>query len=108
MAFAPDTALPGSKAFPPSAGHCAVVAYIVRKRLGGDLVSAIVDGQSHWFNRINEIDCDITADQFGMSAVRVAPAGDLYPGTLVRSGFDLDRGTLNRAHLLADRSWRKT
>jgi hypothetical protein len=107
-AFRADTALPGSIGDVPSAGHCAAVAAIVHTELGGGLVSAIVDGQSHWFNRLEldgrEFDVDLTGDQFGGDAVRVARKGSLYPGTRERTIRELNEETLLRASTLARRA----
>lgn len=107
--FAADTAL--ASAFSEqtlSAGHCAAVALIVQKKIGGELVSARVQDQSHWFNRFSVegrvVDADLTADQFGDQAIRVGPAGTLYLGTFVRSRNQLTAETLKRAALLAERS----
>jgi hypothetical protein len=107
--FAADTALASASSEQSlSAGHCAVVALIVQKKLGGELVSARVQDQSHWFNRFEVggrvVDVDLTGDQFGNQPVRLGAAGTLYPGTLVRSRHQLTADTLKRAALLAERS----
>jgi len=79
-AFSPDTAVPDSKGGTPSSGHCAATAYLVQKLFDGDYVSATVQGQSHWFNRIEidetSVDIDLTGDQFGLSALRIGGAGN--------------------------------
>jgi hypothetical protein len=107
--FGSDTAAPGTNSSIPSAGHCAAVAAIVQAELGGDFVSSIVEGQSHWFNRL-EIDkrlcdADITGDQFvGNAPVRIVPAGELYDPTRLRTAEQLNDETLRRAILLAKRA----
>jgi hypothetical protein len=59
-----------------SAGQCGTVATIVRAMLGGELVSAEIDAQSHWFNRSyvagDFFDVDLTGDQFGLPPVQLA------------------------------------
>jgi len=106
--FAPDTAASGFSGTSPSTGHCAAVSTIVNEVLGGRLVSARVSGLSHWFNRVrvgrDDVDLDLTGDQFGFDAIQVAKAGALYPGTRVRTFLDLNTETLARARVLAGRS----
>jgi hypothetical protein len=107
--FQSDTAALGTASPVPSAGHCAAVSAIVQAELGGDFVSAIVEGQSHWFNRLGVgrrlCDVDLTGDQFGGNqAIRIAPAGELYDGSRLRSTEQLNDETLRRALLLAKRA----
>ena len=106
--FAPDTAAPGFSGTSPSSGHCAAVSTILSEVLGCSLVSAKVSAYSHWFNRVQvsgeHVDLDLTGDQFGFEAIQVAQAGELYPGTRVRSFLDLNIETLARARVLAVRS----
>jgi hypothetical protein len=49
----------------PSRGQCAVTALLVQDYFGGDLLRAVVDGVSHYWNRINGDEIDFTRDQFG-------------------------------------------
>mgnify|MGYP005812940445 CR=1 FL=1 len=103
--FAPDTAVPGTTGSVPSAGHCAAVAYIAyRLDPNRVLVSAKVEGQSHWFIREMGIDWDITADQFGKEPIAAAGNGRLYPETRRRSVAEVNEETRARARLLAERS----
>lgn len=92
---------------PPSTGHCAVVAMLVRAMLGGGYVSAIVNGASHWFNRIplngELLDVDLTGDQFGEYPVLVSRAGHLWSGSRVRPASDLNDETRTRYDLLSSR-----
>ena len=108
LAFRPDTAAPGLGGSIPSAGQCAATSIVVQSIVGGKLASATVGGISHWFNRVpfrNRIlDIDLTADQFGNKAVRIADANQLYKGTRERSMQDLTIETLLRATLLAHRA----
>jgi hypothetical protein len=110
VAFSPETAAPGTptRAGPPSRGHCAAVSAIVWDRFGGELVSATVQGQSHWFNRLNingrQVDVDLTGDQFGHPAVRFGEPGTLCPGTRTRLPRELREETLRRAVRLAERA----
>jgi hypothetical protein len=54
----------------PSRGQCAVTALVVRDLLGGELLEAEVrfrDGGRqgfHYWNRLAELDLDLTGDQF--------------------------------------------
>jgi hypothetical protein len=107
-AFAADTANPGTVPSVPSAGHCAAVAAILYARYGGHLVSANVEGESHWFNRLptysGPMDIDLTADQFGRSRVNFSTAKKLYPRSRQRQADDLLPETVSRAQLLAERA----
>lgn len=106
--FSPDTAASGFSGTAPSTGHCAAVSTIVNQVMGGELISAKVAGLSHWFNRVQvggqDMDVDLTGDQFGFDAVQMAAVGELYPGTRVRPFADLNAETISRAILLAERS----
>lgn len=102
-AFGDDTRAPGSTGT-GSAGHCAAVAVIVRRHFGGYFVSATVGGQSHWFNRIDGKDYDLTGDQFGRPPLQFFKAGELYTGTRVRDPGDCKAETVRRARLLAERA----
>lgn len=106
--FAQDTALPGTPPSIPSAGHCAAVAAVVQQRFGGGLVSAYLEGEPHWFNRLatdaTVWDVDLTGDQFGFPAVQVAKSGDLYPRTTPRDVCELEPETIERAARLATRA----
>ena len=108
-AFGPETAMKQSKrSVSASAGQCTAVATIVRAMLGGELVSAHVDTQSHWFNRVPVggvlFDIDITGDQFGLPPIQMARRGKLYGGSRVRRPADVDKNTRMRAALLARRA----
>lgn len=107
--FRADTAAPGTNSPIASAGHCAAVSAILQAELGGDFVSANVEGQSHWFNRLEVgrrlCDVDLTGDQFiGNEPVRIVPAGELYDPARVRVAEQLNDETLRRALLLAKRA----
>ncbi|WP_164964336.1 hypothetical protein [Rubrivivax sp. JA1026] len=109
QAFHGDTAAPGTDSSIPSAGHCAAVSAIVQAEFGGDFVSAVVEGQSHWFNRLEVgrrvCDVDLAGDQFaGVEPVRIVRAGELYDPTRVRTPEQLNDETLRRALLLATRA----
>lgn len=102
--FSSATAWNGQQSDVPSSGHCAAAAAIVWERLGGSLVSAKVNGISHWFNRIQLgdqfLDVDITGDQFGYPAIQIKSVEELYPYTRERSSDELNDETLRRAGLL--------
>ncbi len=107
-AFSPETAQQGWSTLVPSSGQCAAVAVIVHDLLGGQMVSARVEGRSHWFNRVQmpdgEVDLDLTADQFGYPAIRISRAGKLYPETRVRQLVEVTPETKARSDLLKQRS----
>jgi hypothetical protein len=107
-AFRPDTASKGFPGNAPSSGHCAAVSVIVHEMLGGEMISTLVDGHSHWINRIDwddlKQDVDLTGDQFGRASVQVGYPGDLYPGLRVRTLQEVNLETLQRARLLAQRA----
>jgi hypothetical protein len=107
-AFRPDTASKGFPGTTPSTGHCAAVAAIVHELLGGEMVSTLVQGHSHWINRVEcdgrSIDIDLTGDQFGRAPIQIGHPDELYPGLRVRSPTELTAETLERARLLAERA----
>lgn len=103
-AFAADTAVPGGwNAEIPSSGHCAIVAIVVQGIHGGEFVSATVNGVSHWFNRFDGFDVDLTGDQFGRPHMQAASAGELYAGTRVREPRELNEETKRRAAIFVER-----
>jgi hypothetical protein len=107
-AFRPDTAAQGFRGSTPSTGHCAAVAVIVYELLGGVLVSTLIEGHSHWLNRLplggRALDVDLTGDQFGRPPVQIGDCGQLYPDVRVRKPDELTDETLLRARLVAERS----
>lgn len=49
----------------PSRGQCAVTAMVVQDRFGGELLRVVNEGESHYFNRLNDgTEVDLTRDQF--------------------------------------------
>jgi hypothetical protein len=104
--FAPDTSVFGSPSMPPSTDHCAAVAVLVNAKFGGTYVSSVVDGRSHWFNRIQisdtKYDVDLTGDQFGYHPVMVSAYG-LHANTVERSSDDIRAETYARARILETR-----
>lgn len=49
----------------PETGQCAVTALIVQDHSGGDLLRAIVNGESHYWNRLPDgTEADLTRRQF--------------------------------------------
>jgi hypothetical protein len=107
LAFCKETKNNPDNDITPSAGHCAAVSIIINKKYGGDMVSCIINGESHWFNRImvgEELkDIDLTGDQFGYPAVQIEVAGELYKGSRVRRWEELTEGTIKRSELLSSR-----
>lgn len=71
------------------------------------MVSTIVDGVSHWFNRLRvedqEWDFDLTGDQFGLPSLQIAASGTLYEHSRVRRWNELDARTLARLRLFLKR-----
>lgn len=95
--FSPETAFDGVlDERVPSKGHCAVVALVVWQHFGGRLISAIVEGRSHWFNRVDGYDVDLTGDQFGFPAVQMVPEGQLYSEARIRFIDDVSNETAKR------------
>jgi len=106
--FSPETAQFGQQGSRPGTGQCAAVTLIVRDIFGGEMVSARVQDESHWFNRLcvdeGVVDVDLTADQFSETAVRVCQAGDLYPDTRIRRDSEVAEETRRRSTLLRQRA----
>jgi hypothetical protein len=48
----------------PSIGQCAVSALIFQDYLGGRLLRSVVNGKSHYFNKLDDEWWDLTFDQF--------------------------------------------
>lgn len=74
-------------------GQCAVTACVVQDYLGGEIVWAeavLPDGEkvSHFFNRLNGVEVDLTRGQF--------PAG-----TIIATEVDYPHAQSSRAHILA-------
>lgn len=119
--FSLETAFIGSKTDPPSSGHCAVVAVIVKAIFRGDYVSTHVGvcendiwhNESHWFNRITQNNhiwyCDLTGDQYGFAPVRITKIENAYEKLTfspirIRSPLDVNVETLERAQILSSRA----
>ena len=66
---AATSANPAWTARNPALGQCAVTALVVQDHFGGDLMRGMVDGESHYWNRIDGVDVDLTLSQFGPHAV---------------------------------------
>lgn len=86
-----------------SVGAC---SYIVFSCFGGSLVRVVVDGKSHWFNRVQvrlkSVDLDLTGDQFGRLSVQITEKDTLYQGERLRQPQELTKETLFRAKMLAN------
>jgi hypothetical protein len=83
----------------PSAGHCALVAIFVQQIYGGELLSVMVQGQSHWYNRVGQHEIDLTADQFGRACAIVHSIDDpIWPNSRVRSIVEVKVETFVRLH----------
>lgn len=74
----------------PSQGQCAVSALVVQDEFGGDLIRAVVQGVSHYWNRLpSGSEVDVTRDQFDCwcpidEAVRGRDYVLSFPGTAAR------------------------
>lgn len=105
-AFSPETSIDGQVSDTKSHGHCAVVSYLLHKKLNADMVSTTINGQSHWFNRLKvsegTVEFDLTADQFGHGKVRII-FGKLYDTEKDRDESELNEETLQRVEILERR-----
>jgi hypothetical protein len=99
--FAADTCVGDFNEKVPATGHCAAVAIVVQQLFGGEFRSVMIGNYSHWFNRIEGTDVDLTGDQFGRPAVQIGP--NLYPESNYRDPSHLNENTISRAELLAKR-----
>lgn len=83
----------------PALGQCAVTALVVQDHLGGDLVQAIVNGISHYWNRLESgEEVDLSREQFGRS-VRI----ETEPGVRSRAYVLSFPDTVSRYDLLRER-----
>lgn len=107
-AFGPETAAPGFVGPVPSCGQCAVTAIVLRELIGGELLRTQVAGDEHWLNRVSlqhgTYDIDLTGDQFGLPAIQLAPAGQLYAMEKIAADREITAETINRAICLANRA----
>lgn len=63
--WSPATAAPGKwDQTLSAAGQCAVTALVVQDLLGGSLLRGTVGGESHYWNRVDGADVDLTREQF--------------------------------------------
>jgi hypothetical protein len=53
----------------PACGQCSVTALVARDFLGGELLKTSIDGQWHFYNRIDRSTVDFTAGQFARPLV---------------------------------------
>jgi hypothetical protein len=51
----------------PALGQCGVTAFLMRELFGGELLKTKVDGQWHFYNRIDGKSYDFTKSQFAES-----------------------------------------
>ena len=63
----------GWRADNPSWGQCAVTALVVQDILGGELLRSTVGGISHYWNRIDGVELDLTLRQFGSGWLDAPP-----------------------------------
>jgi hypothetical protein len=109
LCFSDNTANPSSDRTLPSAGHCAVVAMLINELYGGDYVSTIINGQSHWYNKIYiggdmlYMWVDLTGDQFGFNRIEYTFDEPLYPDTRTRNPDELNENTKQRFMVFSSR-----
>jgi hypothetical protein len=48
----------------PARGQCCVTALVIQDLFGGEIQKTLVDGQRHFYNRIDGSLYDFSADQF--------------------------------------------
>jgi hypothetical protein len=77
----------------PSSGQCAVTALVIQDYFGGEIVrthAMLPNGklESHYFNRINGEDIDLTKGQFPT-------------GTIIKKGSDTINGSTIREYALS-------
>lgn len=105
MRFERDTASPSCQEQyrGGSHGHCVMAAMALQQLEGGWLVSATVEGVSHWYNALpGGWFVDLTGDQFGRPAVQVSRK-PIYPETRRRSDTDLNDETRARFKVFSAR-----
>jgi len=104
-AWCAETAAPGTDGAGPGRpiGQCAVSALLMQDLFGGELLRAVIDGQSHYWNRIpGGGELDVTRGQYP-DEVEI-PRGVVVPRSRLLEG---DRAaaarTVERYRLLCDR-----
>ena len=53
--------------------HCGCVAYVVQQVMGGDIMQGKVCGVSHQWNRVEDIEFDLCAEQFNKKGIVFFP-----------------------------------
>ena len=66
----------------PSSGHCMLSAMIIQDLYGGCIRGGVVRKVPHYWNEIDGVQIDLTADQFGYQPIRVSK-GKLYSGSFI-------------------------
>ena len=81
----------------PFLGHCAIVTAIVYKKFGGEIMRGVIaeSGISHYWNRIDGKDYDLTKEQFENKVVTIT---DIQTSSVER--ILNNEETLYRYHLL--------
>lgn len=100
--LAPETWTGGSD------GHCVMASMVLATLFDGKYVSTKLEAVSHWFCRLElndktVVDVDLTGDQFGHAAVRIKPAGELYPDSRERAFEEINEQTLRRFMLFINK-----
>lgn len=48
----------------PARGQCDVTAIVINDFFGGEILKTFINGQPHFYNRMDGVNCDFTASQF--------------------------------------------
>ena len=48
----------------PARGQCGVTALVIQDCFGGEILKTLVDGKSHFYNKVGGLKYDFTTDQF--------------------------------------------
>lgn len=81
----------------PSRGQCFVTAILVKEIFGGEILTATVNGEKHFWNIIDGIEIDFTSDQYG---------GDGYRAIAGVAGVPCKfKGTANKRYKQLRKVW---
>jgi hypothetical protein len=103
--YADDTRAPRRASLPPSTGHCAVVALLVRELMGANVRAITHPGSgAHWFGlvrgTVNDrawgLFVDLTLDQFLLPDRLMVGEADPWPNLAHRDPGEPKSGLLSR------------
>jgi len=80
----------------PMLGHCAVVAAIFYKKFGGEIIRGIIaeTGISHYWNKLNNKEYDLTKEQFAKKNVTIIDAEECSVERILSNPNTLERYNL--------------